>query len=107
MKISSKLIKSKALDLGFHKIGIAKAVSTPNEREKLIASGDRYGTLSTHDMQQAHKFEGSLQRAIDSGSAKKKEGSGLFGTNFLASYEREEDDKNTTSGGNKTTTTQR
>jgi epoxyqueuosine reductase len=35
MKISSKLIKSKALDLGFHKIGIAKAVSTPNEREKL------------------------------------------------------------------------
>ena len=35
MKISSKSIKLKALELGFHKVGISKAVSTPNERKKL------------------------------------------------------------------------
>ena len=35
MNISSLSIKSKAIELGFHKIGISKAVSTPNEKEKL------------------------------------------------------------------------
>ena len=35
MKISSKSIKSKAIELGFHKVGISKAVSTPNEKQKL------------------------------------------------------------------------
>ena len=34
MKISSKSIKLKAIELGFHKVGISKAVSTPNEKEK-------------------------------------------------------------------------
>ena len=35
MKISSKSIKSKAIELGFHKVGVSKAVSTPNEKQKL------------------------------------------------------------------------
>ena len=35
MKISSKLIKLKAMEIGFHKVGISKAVSTPNEKAKL------------------------------------------------------------------------
>ena len=35
MKLYSKSIKSKAFELGFHKVGISKAVSTPNEKEKL------------------------------------------------------------------------
>ena len=35
MKISSKLIKLKAMELGFHKVGISKAISTPNEKERL------------------------------------------------------------------------
>jgi hypothetical protein len=62
------------------------------ERKKLIASGGRWNNLSTQGMQQAHDFEGSAQKAIDSGSAEKVEGSGLFGTNFLASYKPKEED---------------
>jgi len=37
MKINSKSIKAKAIELGFHKVGIAKAVSTQNEKNKLEA----------------------------------------------------------------------
>ena len=35
MKLYSKSIKSKAFELGFHKVGISKAVPTPNEKERL------------------------------------------------------------------------
>ncbi len=35
MEICSKTIKLKAVELGFHKVGISKAVSTADEREKL------------------------------------------------------------------------
>ena len=37
MEICSKSIKSKAVEIGFHKVGISKAISTPNERDKLAA----------------------------------------------------------------------
>ena len=36
MKINSKSIKQKAIDLGFNKVGIAKAGPTPDEQRKLI-----------------------------------------------------------------------
>ena len=35
MEINTKSIKSKAIELGFHKVGISKAKSTPIEKEKL------------------------------------------------------------------------
>ena len=37
MKINSESIKAKAIELGFHKVGIAEAVSIQNERNKLEA----------------------------------------------------------------------
>ena len=35
MKISSKLIKDKALEIGFHKVGIAKAMAITEEKTNL------------------------------------------------------------------------
>ena len=35
MKVNSKSIKLKAIELGFHKVGVSKAASTPHEKEKL------------------------------------------------------------------------
>ena len=37
MKINSESIKAKAIELGFHKVGIAKAASIQNEKNKLEA----------------------------------------------------------------------
>lgn len=62
------------------------------EQNRRIAEGRKGEGLSVYDMQQAQKFGGSAQKAIDSGSAEKVEGSGLFGTNFLASYKPKEED---------------
>tara|TARA_Y100000816_G_C25891841_1_gene465252 strand:- start:566 stop:715 length:150 start_codon:yes stop_codon:yes gene_type:complete len=47
VKISSKSIKKKAQELGFQKVGIAKAVETSKENEdlELWLSEGRHGTM--------------------------------------------------------------
>ena len=47
VKISSKSIKEKAKELGFQKVGIAKAVETPKEKKdlELWLREERYGTM--------------------------------------------------------------